>query len=50
MYVVDVVSSERIDCFSTGPWALHAFHQGVFAGWMAADDSLKGLVALDVVG
>ena len=49
MYVVDVVSSEIIDCFSTGPWALHAFHQSVFAGWVTADDSLESLIALDVI-
>jgi hypothetical protein len=36
--------------FSACPWALHALHQGVFAGWVAADDFLEGLIALNVVG
>ena len=49
MYVVELVSSKRIDRVSTTPGALHAFHQGVFAGRVTADDSLKGLVTLDVV-
>jgi hypothetical protein len=30
--------------------ALRVFQQGIFAGRVAADDSLEGLVALDVVG
>jgi hypothetical protein len=29
---------------------LHAFQQGVFTGGVATDDTLEGLVALDVVG
>jgi hypothetical protein len=29
--------------------ALHVLQQSIFTGWVAADDSLKGLVALDVV-
>jgi len=36
--------------FSACPRALHAFHQGIFAGWVAADDLLESLIALDVVG
>lgn len=49
MYVVELMDPEGVDCFSTGPWALHAFHQSVLAGWVAADDSLESLVALDVI-
>jgi hypothetical protein len=50
MYVVDGVSRKKIDWFSTGSWALHAFHEGILAGWVAANDSLESLVALNVVG
>lgn len=49
MYVVEWVNPKRVDCFSTGPWALHAFHQSVLASWVTADDSLESLVALDVI-
>ena len=44
-----VVSPKEIGCFSTGPWALHAFHQSVFTGWVTADDSLESLIALNVI-
>jgi hypothetical protein len=35
---------------STCSHALHVLQQSIFAGRVAADDALEGLIALDVVG